>query len=70
MRAQCAYKQIGMEMVAKGIDTQLLSEMCGIPYQTLRKRLRGGAGFTLEEAIDIHKVIGQHMTIEQLFQKE
>lgn len=69
MRAQCAYKQIGIEMVANGIDTQELSQMSGIPYSTLRKKLRGGASFALEEAIQIHKAIGQQMTIEQLFER-
>lgn len=69
MKGQCVYKQISIEMILKGIDTQTLSQMCGIPYSTLRKKLRGGSAFILEEAFQIHRVIGQQMTIEKLFEK-
>lgn len=57
-------------MAALGIDTITLSQRSGIPYPTLRRRLRGEAGFTLEEAIYIHKVIGQNLTLEELFERD
>ena len=64
------YKQIGHEMLAHNMDTQMLSEATGIPYYTLRSRFRGESSFTLDDAIRIHKVIGIGLSIEQLFERD
>lgn len=70
MKPQCVYKEIGHEMLAKDIDTQMLSEATGIPYQILRRCIRGATPFLLDDAIKIHKVIGTGMSIEQLFKRD
>jgi len=70
MRSQLVYKKIGHELLANNMDTQMLAEATGIPYYTLRSRFRGESSFTLDDAIRIHKVIGSHMSIEQLFERD
>lgn len=69
-QTQFVYKQIGHEMLACNMDTQMLSEKTGIPYYTLRSRFRGESSFTLDDAIRIHKVIGTGLSIEQLFERD
>lgn len=69
MKPQCVYKRIGYELIANDMDTHMLSDATGIPYQTLRRCIRGDSSFTLEDAISIHKAIGQHISIEELFER-
>ena len=68
-KSMSVYRRINQEMLAKGFDTYLLSEKTKIPYQTLRRCMRGDSSFTLDDAIRIHKYIGEHLTIEELFER-
>ena len=44
--------------------------MTGIRYNTLCEKCLEKYGFTLDEAISVSKVLGNPMTIEELFARE
>lgn len=69
MKERYVYKTLRMKMYEAGIDSQTLAMEMGLPYTNLRRRLRGENSFTVEEAICLHKFVGQDISIEQLFER-
>lgn len=70
MKARPVYKRLEWEMMKEGIDTYMLADLLKISYHALRARLRGDTVFYLDEAIDIHSILGREMTLEELFERE
>ena len=67
MNGECQYLQVMVQMYLRGWDSHALAEKAGIPYATLRRKLRGVSPLHLEEARRIRAALGCDMTLDALF---
>lgn len=63
------YRTLEAERVRAGWTKQEFARRVGIPYRTLRSKLKGEAKFTIDECIHIKNTLGVEMTVEDLFEK-
>ena len=67
MNKECKYLQVMVQMYLQGWNSHDLAEKTGIPYATLRRKLRGASPLHLEEARRIRAALGCDMTLDTLF---
>ncbi|MBQ7655378.1 MAG: helix-turn-helix transcriptional regulator [Clostridia bacterium] len=67
MRGDCVYLQVMVQMYIKGWDSRTLAEESGITYTSLRRKLRGMAPLSLEEARRIQEALDCGMSLDKLF---
>lgn len=64
------YTRLEIEMRRKNVSIKHLSDLTGIPYATLGKKLRGAVSFTVKEAFVIRDALNSEATIDTLFRWE
>lgn len=69
MREKTVYGIFRVKMFEANLDAPTLALKSCIPYRTLRSRLRGDSSFTVDEAIQLHKFVGQDVPIDKLFER-
>lgn len=69
MNRNCVYVQLMLQMYMNNVSCRELSDLTGISYATLRRKLRGGSEFLLCEALRIKETLHCGMPLENLFQK-
>lgn len=67
MRGECVYMQVLVQMYLKGWDSKTLAEKTGMTYTSIRRKLRGMAPMTLEEARRIQAALDCGMSLDALF---
>ena len=68
MRGECIYVQVMVQLYLLGWDCRVLAKKSGIPYTSLRRKLRGISPMHLEEAKKIQKALDCGMTLDALFE--
>lgn len=63
------YLNLEAELKRKGWNKRMSAEMFGIPYNTLTTKLRGESRFTLDEVLEIKKILSVDIPIEYLFEE-
>ena len=63
------YPNLEAELGRRKMSKKDLSVLTGIRYNTLCEKCLDKYGFTLQEAFDIGKALGNPMPIEQLFER-
>lgn len=63
------YKRVEGQMVIAGISKKILAQKLGIGYTTLLQKMNGSSAFTLDEALEIKKIINSTEPIEMLFNR-
>lgn len=56
-------------MALQGVSARMLASGLGMNYETLRQKLNGEHGFTLEEALRAKMLLEYDETIEKLFER-
>lgn len=69
VRKPCVYKNLMKAMMIEGIKISELSEMTGIDYKSLCKRLNGDAKISIDEAIAIYEALNEPAPIQELFKR-
>lgn len=69
MREKYVYGTFRAKMYEANLDATTLALKAGMPYWTLRHRLRGDSSFTVDEAIHLHQFVGQDISIDKLFER-
>ena len=67
MRGECVYLQVMVQMYMKGWDSRTLAEKSGMPYTSMRRKLRGMTPLHLEEARRIQEALDCGMSLDKLF---
>jgi len=67
MRGECVYLQVMVQMYMKGWDSRTLAEKSGMPYTSMRRKLRGMTPLHLEEARRIQEALNCGMSLDTLF---
>lgn len=67
MHGDCIYLQVVVQMYLRGWTSHILAERTGIPYASLRRKLRGASPLHLEEARRIQSALGGDMSLDTLF---
>ena len=67
VRKPCVYKNLVMAMLIENVHIIDLSEMTGIEYKALCKRLNGDAKLSVEEAIAIYEALEEPVPMQKLF---
>ena len=67
VRKPCVYKNLVIAMLIAGIHIIDLSEMTGIEYKALCKRLNGDAKLSIDEAISIYEALDESVPMHKLF---
>ena len=67
MRGECVYMQVMVQMYMKGWDSRILAEKTGIKYTSMRRKMRGLAPISLEEARRIQEALDCGMSLDALF---
>ena len=70
VRRPCVYKKLAMIMFMNNISICDLAKKSHMNYKTLCRKLNGDTAVTIEDAIDIHRILGNPMPIEELFSRE
>jgi len=61
------YKLIEARLVLLGMTKKELARALGISYNTLLLKLRGESSFTLDEALEVKRLIRASESVEELF---
>ena len=67
MRGECIYLQVLVQMYLKGWDSKTLAEKSGLTYTSMRRKLRGMAPMSLDEARRIQTALNCGMSLDALF---
>ena len=67
MRGECVYLQVMVQMYMKGWDSRKLADRAGMPYTSMRRKLRGMSPLHLEEARRIQEALNCGMSLDVLF---
>ena len=67
VRKPCVYKKLVIAMITECMKISELSELTGIEYKSLCKRLNGDAKLSIEEAIAIYNALDGAYPMEKLF---
>lgn len=70
MKDHCIYAQVLVQMFLKGFDCKTLARRTGLPYSTLRRKLRGESALLLTDALAIRQALGSSLALEQLFERK
>ena len=70
MKMISVYTCLMAQMYLQGLDSRELAQRAGLPYASLRRKMRGEGSFKLEEAVCIRKILGCNMPLEELFQRK
>lgn len=63
------YREIEIQLIRKQMSKPELANAMGINKLTLYSKLRGDSPFTLEECFLIQELIGDDLTLDQLFKR-
>lgn len=63
------YRNLEAEIVRRGFSKQTIARMLGIGYNTLLAKMRGEYSFSLEEAIEMKRLLTTMESVEYLFEK-
>lgn len=69
MKNACVYMQVLVQMYLQGMDSHDLARKADMSYPTLRRKLRGDGGLSLEEAKRIRRALQCSMPLEELFER-
>ena len=70
VRKPCVFKNLAMEMFIRHMSIHDLAKASHISYKALCRKLNGESIMTLDDAIEIHKLLDKVLPIEELFSKE
>jgi plasmid maintenance system antidote protein VapI len=61
------YRHIASQLILSGISKRELAEKLGISFDSLNKKLISKSDFTLDEAIELKRLLNTNASIEMLF---
>lgn len=61
------YPNFNAELARKGWSLLKLSSETGIPYSTLRLKVKGATNFSIQEAHTIKQALGVTISLDELF---
>ena len=64
------YNILIAQIAMAGLSRSELAEGIGMRYNTLNRKLRGEAAFTLEEAIAVRQFLCSSLPLEELFERD
>lgn len=70
MKMISVYTCLMAQMYLRGMDSRELALRAGMPYASLRRKMRGDSSFKLEEAACIRKILKCDLPLEELFQRK
>ena len=69
MKRVRVYRRLCAQMALRGVSARMLASGMGMNYETLRQKLNGEHGFTLEEALRAKRLLEYDETVEKLFER-
>ncbi len=69
MKRVKVYRRLCAQMALRGVSARMLASGMGMNYETLRQKLNGEHGFTLEEALRAKRLLEYDETVEKLFER-
>lgn len=64
------YPNLRAELSRRGLSVQKLALLVGMPYNTLREKLKGTRRMTFDDALLIKQALNLDIPLEVLFSKE
>ena len=64
------YPNLKAELSRRGLSIQNFALLVGMPYNTLREKLKGERKLTYDEAVKIKKALNVNIPLETLFSTE
>ena len=64
------YRNLAARMALLGINRGELSHLMGVNYSTLENKLRGKTAFTLDQAVQIKRILRCTAPLEDLFARD
>lgn len=64
------YKRVEAQIILSGMSKKEIAQCLGISYNTLNLKLSGKSSFSLDEAMEIKRILQAEDAVERLFEKE
>jgi len=69
MVRKIVFKNVLLKMNENGMGMCDLADACGMTYPSIRRKLRGEGGITLEECLAVKAALQSDMPLEKLFER-
>ena len=69
MVRKIVFKNVLLKMNENGMGMCDLADACGMAYPSIRRKLRGEGGITLEECLAVKAALHSELPLETLFER-